>query len=465
LPYTAYPAACDPSHPVNFWLITDAANIYSLYSRSLHRFLIMNEEKIQSSLPNGSSPREAAYLALLASLKEERFIEASLDMWRQTANPSNLDFHFAQQIAYGSAQMALALDFFAAQLADKKKLSLKLKERALLRTALYQYFFLQRVPLYAIGNETIKLARKYCHSTFTGFLNAIVRKLPEISPNLPSGDNLNDLSIHYSYPPFFVQELLKKYDLSLAKEIMQAGNTPAPTMVRIRPGSFANTHNLQTVIEEPVHVSIVNDSNELPKIAESSDYYIQNVTPAFLIGKLSQKISDPKRILDLCASPGGKLVCVHDFFPKSILFGNDVSPEKLRLLAENCTKYGLSANLSCSKGEEFPKTEKFDLIILDVPCSNSGVLNKRPEARWRLSKENVDAQEIMQLKLIEHAAELLAPQGEIWYMTCSILPQENEWLIKKAAQSCSLQICDMYNILPNAKGWDGGFACALKLKE
>src|SRR5438105_1560046 len=109
---------------------------------------------------NTKNPREAAYLALLASSKEEAFISDLLDQWRLAASPSKADFQFARQIAYGTSQMALALDNLAAQMADKGKLSLKSKERLLMRLSLFQYFFLDRIPLYAIASESLKLARK-----------------------------------------------------------------------------------------------------------------------------------------------------------------------------------------------------------------------------------------------------------------------------------------------------------------
>jgi 16S rRNA (cytosine967-C5)-methyltransferase len=434
-------------------------------------------------IPQTSNSREAAYLALLASLREERFITDTLELWQQQKRPSALDFRFAQQIAYGSAQMVLALDYLAQQLSDKKTLSLKQKERALVRLALYQFYYLDRVPLYAIADEMLKIAHKYCHRLFVNYLNALMRKLSMSPPALPTGDSLQDLSVRYSYPVFYVQALLAGYGLEKAKEIMTAGNTPAPTMARLRPTlNEDEAQELQKLdlggadtflTTSPCSVAVIKDPGIIPNLTFSSRVYIQNVTPAVLIGTLSKKLEKaPKRILDLCASPGGKLVAAHDAFPKAKLYGNDVSEEKLKRLHENCQKYGIAAELSCSKGEEYASEELFDLIILDVPCSNSGVLNKRPEARWRLSVESFTALGETQLALIGHAKTLLAPGGVIWYMTCSILKKENEELVQEACKRFGLQVHghgdergrgdDQHMILPNAEGWDGGYACVLR---
>lgn len=117
--------------------------------------------------------REAAFLALLYSLKGERFISVSLDEWMLKSHPLPQDYHLAQQIAYGSAQMALALDYLILQVSKNKKVNLKLKEKALLRTALYQLYYLDRIPSYAIVNETMQVAKKYFKSHFLGYLNAV----------------------------------------------------------------------------------------------------------------------------------------------------------------------------------------------------------------------------------------------------------------------------------------------------
>ena len=415
--------------------------------------------------PKTLNPREAAYLALLAAMREERFIADTLEKWAENLRPTPRDFHLAQQLAYGASQMALALDYLAEQSSKNKKLSLKGKERALLHIALYQHYFLDRVPLYAITDEMVKLARKYCHARFISYLNAMLRQLSSVSiQNLPQGDSIRELSIRYSYPIFFVEGVVKDYGLSQAKEILELGNLPSPTMVRVRPGHLIDDEtDLQMICKEPCLVARLKDTSSLFEIARSPDYYIQNVTPAFLMGQLCCSCQCPGRVLDLCASPGGKLVALHDFFPEALLFANDVSADKIQRLSENCSKYGISPVMTCGKGEDFASKgqELFDVIILDVPCSNTGVLNKRPEARWRLSKVVLDDLEKIQLNLIEHAITLLEPQGELWYMTCSILKSENEKMVKNVCERYGLSVSAQYSVLPNRDGWDGGYACAL----
>lgn len=354
----------------------------------------------ESSTPLTS--REASYLNYLDFLKEGHFLRE------------------ASSISYGACKQARSLDYIAAKYSKTGKLSLKLKEKALLRCALYEYYYMKDSPKYAVGDEMVKLAKKYCHPTFGRFLNSLLRNLPEALPEFPS------LAIRTSYPDKLVNALKALYPLDQVEKILEVGNLPAKTKARIRPG-FEMKDILPTEVEST---------------AQSKEFYIMNSTPAALISELSSKITAPKSILDLCASPGGKLLALHDLFPEAELFANDISQAKLRKLHENVEKYDLKVSIREGLGEEYPLDRKFDLVILDVPCSNTGVLAKHPEARWR---ENSLAE--VQNKLFEHAKKLVAPQGHIFYLTCSILPEENPTDAKLFEKT----------ILPLEQGVDGGY--------
>lgn len=408
-------------------------------------------------------PREAAYLALLSSHRDGIYLTDTLNKWREESQPNQLDANFAQEIAYGTMRMTSALDFLAQQLSDKKKLKLKLKEKVLLRVALYQYFYMDRVPIYAIADESTKLAHKYCHGTFVGFLNAVLRNLSEKPPTLPKEDSLSDISIRYSYPLFFVERLFSDYGMEKTLDILEAENSPAPTMVRVRPAGQI-LPGMRILCSEPFPMAVLEDSSKMKELLSSSNYYIQNATPATLIGQLAKSLpKTPDNILDLCAAPGGKSICVHDLFPKAKIWANDVSEQKVQILRDNFKKYDVNARLSCSPGQFLELPEKVDLVILDVPCSNSGVLNKRPEARWRLSQESMAQLEQLQMQLVENALRLLKQEGQLWLMTCSILKMETEGLVKKICENFEIPP-PIYQetILPNTEGWDGGFAAVLR---
>lgn len=401
----------------------------------------------------GVTAREAAFLALVALSKEGKFLSDSLEEWRQNTGPSDQDDRLAQEIANGACRMALLLDEYALQLNPKGRLSLKGKEKALLRTALYQFVFLDRVPSFAITDETVKIGKKYCHPSFVSFLNMLLRKASTQPLEPPS-----ELHKRYSYPPYFVDALIKERGKEEGEAILAYGNHPAPLTIRIRPvvsESELEEKKLKLFSQEP-RFAWIPSRHEITQLSQWIGGYIQNWTPAFLMHKLF-KGQNPHTILDLCASPGGKLLLAHDLFPHAHLTGNDVSSDKLCKIQENLAKYHVQAIVTTQPGERWQGNQKFDLIIIDAPCSNSGVLHKRPEARWRLSEESTAAHVALQKALILHAKTLLNPNGEIWYMTCSILQAENSGV----THSVRMNVVAEELVLPNGVEKDGGYGAIL----
>lgn len=356
----------------------------------------------------GKSSRELAYLHYAHYLKDGTFLPE------------------ASAISFGACKMARLLDEVARLATPSKKLNLKTKEKALLRCALFEFYFMDNSPRYAVGQEMVELAKKYCHSAFSNFLNALLRNLPEKLPEFSS------FGITYSYPDELVSELFTLYSKEEVKKILEIGNLPAKTMARKRPG-------FEMIDLDPSEVAASTSVKEL---------YIMNKTPAKLISTLASNIPPPDTILDLCASPGGKLLALHDIFPEAQLFANDVSGQKLSRLQENCEKYEMAVELREGSGESYPEENLFDLVVLDVPCSNTGVFAKHPEARWRQSEL-----ELLQKTLLEKAKKLVKPSGHIFYMTCSVLKRE----IPEGSKIFEIQI------LPTEQGQDGGYGAILKI--
>ncbi|MCB1113403.1 MAG: methyltransferase domain-containing protein [Chlamydiia bacterium] len=349
----------------------------------------------------GKSERERALLQYALYLKEGAFLSE------------------ASALTFGAAKQAITLDAIAKLALSQGKLPKKAKEKALLRLALYELYFMS-APRYAVGEEWVKLAKKHTFGGFDKFLNALIRNLPEEKPYF------DDLSLDYSYPKELIDELLALYPKDQVIKMLEVGNLPAETQARLRPGFEVKRL----------------EKGEIAEAIENPGLYLMNRTPTKLIKTLSEKIPAPETILDLCAAPGGKLLALHDKFPEAKLFANDVSEKKLDKIRENMGMYGFEATLTEGRGEDFSEEKQFDLVVLDVPCSNTGVLAKHPEARFRES----DLEEL-QAKLFEKAKRLVKPGGHIFYMTCSILPRENP----KEKPLFEIQV------LPLEVGVDGGY--------
>ncbi|MEX0961413.1 MAG: transcription antitermination factor NusB [Simkaniaceae bacterium] len=383
--------------------------------------------------------RELCFYALYKSLKNEAYLSETIAKVREGERLDERDLKLLEEIAYGVMRRLYTLDAYLKELTPKGKLKVKLKERILLYMALYQFLYLDKIPLYAIGQEMAELAKKKTHSRFVPFLNALIRRFEGFTFQRPK-----ELWQRYSVTPFFLKELEKRSTEEEIIALLEIFNRPPLLFMRRIDGDAASFI--------PYDPLLLNDKR----------FYVQNPTPAHLMKALYRPTFQPRKILDFCAAPGGKTLLLRDLFPNAELFVNDPSEKRLKRLENNLKKYEVQATLFSERGELFESSHQYDLILLDVPCSNSGVLHKRVEARYRITKENLKELTLLQKKLVARAESLLSENGEIWYMTCSILDSENEEIV----QSSNLDVSDeMQRYLPNHKGEDGGFGAILKKKK
>lgn len=379
-----------------------------------------------------SLARKLAFTALDNFEKKHVYLFDTFEQEKRRASIDPKDLSLAYEIACGTCRMRRFLDETAKKMADS--LPEKRVEKILLRMALYESIFLNDVPLYATVNEYVALAKQLSHSSFASFLNAVLRK-----------DKTGSFLPLYSYPDFFIQTLIAQYGKDTAKKILDAGNTGSSLTARLR-GKI------------PIEMIEI-ETSDLSLIGSSKDYYIQNRSQPTLYSYLFTAMKvHPKTILDMCAAPGGKTALLADFFPHAELTANDL---KTDVLEKNIQKYEIQASIISKDATSDSFEGLFDLIIVDAPCSNSGVLYKCPEARWRLDEKEIKNHQEKQKKLLLNAVKHLSTDGMIWYSTCSILSSENEDIVRFGEEMLGLQKVEERIILPSGD-FNGGFACSFK---
>lgn len=371
--------------------------------------------------------RRLALLCLTAWHEKGTFIWDSLEWYKNSRTIEPRDIDFAYELACGTVRFFGYLRYVAKTLGALPK---KPKERLLLFLALYQRLFLD-TPAYAVVHTSVQLAKTSCSIHFSWYLNAVLQKeLPKPTP---------EAVIRHSFPEFYINCLTKQYGKEKTDELLLLQNSPSPRMV---------------TLFDPIRNVILE--------SDSPSGYIQNYTPYLLVTSLAGACtSPPKRILDMCAAPGGKTVLLSKLFPEAHIVANDLA-KKSDLLRQNINRFCPHVELRTGPGQEISTKAPFDLIVIDAPCSNSGVLYKCPEARFRLNPDTLVELETLQKSLFEHALTLVGDTGSLWYMTCSILQQENELFCQKMAHQFGLQIISKHLILPNHMGHDGGFGCLFR---
>ncbi|MDN3504458.1 MAG: transcription antitermination factor NusB, partial [Rhabdochlamydiaceae bacterium] len=359
------------------------------------------------------------------------------------------DVAFAKEIAFGTLRRMLELAAYAKQLNDNNPLRVKGGIKLLIYMAIYQLKYMDKVPIYAIVDESVKLAKKIAKQQ-ASFLNALLRKLESFQFDEASLSK----SDKYSVPPF----LLEKLDL---EDSVYAAMLERPQVFYRLPCKAETSQG--ELVEKFPFCSAYKLNGKLDEVLNIDGSYIQNITPIKLMAHLARGEFTPSSILDVCASPGGKVTLAHAIYPQAKLWANDFDSSRLDRLKENLNRLKIEADILNLDGTTLPIDQLFDLIILDVPCSNSGVLAKKPEAKYRINDVELNRLTSLQKQLVSKACEKLNPGGQMWILTCSILNDENQQLVSHASNIASLkQINQSLTLLPSSNGQDGGFCAAFQ---
>ena len=412
--------------------------------------------------------REEAYRVLLLWQKDGAFIKES------GLSP------FAMEIALGVCRRHLYLEYFIKTLTKRMP---ALEVKIVLEMGLFQLFFMD-VPDYAAINSSVELARSAnLGNGAASLVNAVLRAARKAgAPELPP-QRVRRVSIENSVPEWIVRRWFDIY-----------GGDEAEAMARAtleRPTEWLRV-NLQKA-SAPVIVqrlgipgaSILYDRFvELPHDAGVKAIL---ASPEFVEGKISfqnpsayevVKLLDAKpgmSVWDACAAPGGKTALLAEMDPSLDILATDSSEHRLEKMKDLMDRLGLTnVKIDCidvlsslvSVGElaEPRLSSKFDRILLDVPCSNMGVVARRPESVYRLTQESLKELASLQLRILESAARFLKPGGRLVYATCSPDPMETTQVISKFLKGHPEFAKVGEPVLPGKKDarFDGFFAQALE---
>lgn len=395
--------------------------------------------------------REVALKTLYRINNEGAYSNIALDeeISKNAQKLNAKDIGLISEIVYGVITWKLTIDEII-----KKYSKIRLKKISpwildILRLSIYQIVFLDKIPKSAAVNEGVNLAKRYGHRSSSGFANAILRKVEK--QDYEDFKNIKDekerLSKQYSMPLWIIEELMGEgLELEKIEEICISSN--------IRPKVSIRINTLKTNKEELKHIlenenikatdGILKDFLVLDKaknIEKLESFKNGLFTVQDEAAGLTSLILDPKKgesILDACSSPGGKTTYIAQLVEnEGQIIAFDIHEHRTRLVEQNAKRLGV--NIIETKVQDASKFEekyvnKFDKILLDVPCLGMGVLKRKPDIKWQKKKEDVKEISEIQYKILENCTKYLKPKGELVYSTCSILKEENENLIKRFLQ-------------------------------
>ena len=414
------------------------------------------------------SSRRAAYDALLRWEKSGAFADSIVERRIRPAL-QGADADLAVEIFYGAIRWRARLDFVV----DHSTFQVKdLTLRCLLRCGLYQLLFLDRVPEYAAVNETVALAPAGLRSLANAFLRSFLRERKIWLQRLESC-RTEKPGVFYSHPAWLIRRWERAFGKDRTRRLLDWNNTI--------PGVFVRTNTLKSSPEQLKRAL----QEHRPKAAphplafriESAGglfagdayrhgwFYAQDPSTLKAVELLDPRPGET--VLDPCAAPGGKATYIAQRMgDHGRVVASDLDPERLCLLEENQRRLGCGSIEIVRMNTLLKTTEAFDRILLDVPCSNTGVLRRRVDLRWKIQREEIRSLAGEQLRLGVQFSRRLKPGGVLVYSTCSLEPEENEQIAERLCKEVpALKLEETWSSFPPESGMDGAFAAKFKMKS
>ena len=417
---------------------------------------------------------------LLQHRRASGFIENLLDRaLAQTPLPP-ADRGLCLELTYGAVRWERTLDWLIERKTQGR--TQKAALQLLLQLGLYQMFWLGRIPDHAAVHETVDLARKLGFGPQSGFVNAILRAYGReraATEALLEQLKTSDPALGHSHPDFLTTRWEARWGRPETIRLLEWDNSPPPTFAR-RNSLKIDSNTLSEIwAAEGVQVlpqrydwaeeGLVFQLLSHPPLAslpsfQQGFFYLQDPSTLLAVHQLDPQPGE--KILDLCAAPGGKSTFIAQLMQnQGHLLAQDNDPVRLDRLRENCLRLGVTC-LDASLWPEAPAAGAvplFDRILVDAPCSNTGVLRRRVEARWRFQAAELHRLAKAQVELLAAAALLLRPGGLLVYSTCSLEPEENAGVLANFLSAHPrFTLESQRELWPFRDGVDGAFVARLR---
>ena len=462
------------------------------------------------------NPRQIAARILSQRLTSGEYTENLLETALAATRMPPADRGLCHELVCGVVRWQATLDCLIARKTDSARQQRPALAN-LLRLGLYQVFWLDRIPPHAAVHETVELAKQSGYGAQAGFINAVlrgyVRELEAIRKIL-ADMKISQPALGWSHPDWLVQKWRQQFGEEPTRQLLAWNNTPPKTYARVNTLQFHGSRRDEAPTEKS-ELRIPNSessrltsapANEMKDAGDllarwreenvEYDFLTRDWTGENLVFELKSHpplarlgsfrdgwfyVQDPgtllaprllgaqpgEIVLDMCAAPGGKTTFIAQLMEnRGRLIACDLDPNRLRLVTDNCARLGVTCVETCLPSAlHTPPSTLFRRILVDAPCSNTGVVRRRVDLRWRIQPAEIERLRAMQLGLLRQAAAKLAPGGVLVYSTCSLEPEENSGVVKQfLAAHADFELETERQLLPFTDGVDGAYVAKLKPK-
>jgi 16S rRNA (cytosine967-C5)-methyltransferase len=436
-------------------------------------------------LPKKTNPRLSA-LDLLVRLEiESLFLNREVDR-AQRLLADRRDRSLFLELVNGVLRRRLRLDAELESLLDRPFTALSPLAGNALRLGLYQLRFLDRVPVYAAVNESVHAVRRLGEPGAAALVNAVLRRAvrgEQFSPPDFDVDPAGHLSVTGSHPRWLVERWLERWGPEDVRRLLEADNRRPPVTIRVNRLKTEPDDLFARFKEAGIEVDPGRYSGEFLLLKPEGPV---NSLPGYDSGLFGVQdegagmvapILGPERgevVVDLCAAPGGKTSQIAELMGDvGLVAAVDVNPARLQYVVSSATRLGLRSIRPMVADGRRLKLKAVRRVLVDAPCSGTGVLAKRPDLRWRKEIEDIERLSDLQLELLRNGAELLPPGGVLVYSTCSLETEENQGVVQRFlaehpqfrlealtgfAPADSVREGKYFFVTPHEHGVDGAFA-------
>lgn len=385
-------------------------------------------------------------------------------------NINDKDKALLQEICFGVLRYLPKLEWFISQLMEKPLTGKQRTLHYLIMVGIYQLLY-TRIPPHAALAETVNGAVALKKPQLKGLINGVLRSFQRQQVQLE--ERIANNTSQYLHPSWLLKRLQNAYSNDW-QSIIEANNQRPPMWLRVNSQHHTAAQYLNLLEQSeitahlhPLHPSAIRLDeptavSRLPGF-EAGWSTVQDVSAqgcAELLGP-----QDGESILDLCAAPGGKTTHILELAPKASVFAVDIDDNRLKRVKENLIRLKQHAVVIQGDGtqpEKWAKGQQFDRILLDAPCSATGVIRRHPDIKWLRRDSDINELAQLQAQIFEAIWPYLKPGGTLLYATCSIMPEENgkqiqNFLSKHTDASLNDGTEAGLQILPSPDGGDGFF--------
>lgn len=391
------------------------------------------------------------------------------------------DRAFITRVTEGTLERMIELDYITDQFSKVKVKKMKPVIRAIVRSAVYQLKYMDSVPDSAVCNEAVKLAVSRGFGGLRGFVNGVLRSIARNldSVQYPPEGTKEYLSVRYSMPPWILEQWLAWYTPEQVEQMLRNFLEEKPTSIRCNLHQISREDLKRKLAGEGVKAEEVPELpcallisrydylGALPSFQEG-DFQVQDISSMLVAERANPREGD--YIIDVCAAPGGKALHLADKLRGTgMVQARDISDYKVGLIWDNIRRAGME-NIEAVRWDatvlDEESVEKADIVIADLPCSGLGVLGRKSDLKYRMTREGEKELAALQRQILSQVWRYVKPGGKLVYSTCTINREENEenaaWF---QAEYPEFRLVSEEQLLPGQQAGDGFYIAVFVRKD